>query len=67
MTDHETCASCSQRLDAEDQLVEQADEIERLFDALSFYEGIALNSVGVVGWHLNGEIAKWSEFDLPRC
>lgn len=34
MAEHETCSSCSQRLDAEDQLFEQAGTIERLRAAL---------------------------------
>lgn len=29
-------------------------------------QGIIRQSQGVAGWHLNGDIASWQDFDLPR-
>lgn len=29
-------------------------------------QNIMKQSKGVAGWHLNGEIAEWSSFDLPN-
>lgn len=40
--------------------------ITRLEAALDIYEGIVANSRGVDGWHLNGDIAEWDEFELPE-
>ncbi len=40
--------------------------IEQLEAALKVYEGIVAESRGVDGWHLNGDIAEWDEFDLPQ-
>lgn len=34
--------------------------------ALKVYEDIVSESRGVDGWHLNGDIAEWDEFDLPE-
>lgn len=38
-------------------------EIERLKSALSGMLGIVADSQGVAGYHLNGEISEWGEFE----
>ncbi|KKK62593.1 hypothetical protein LCGC14_3002760, partial [marine sediment metagenome] len=39
---------------------------EQLEAALKVYEDIVAESHGVAGWHLNGDLAEWGEFDLPQ-
>lgn len=45
----------------------QQERVERLQAALNAYEDIVTNSQGVAGWHLNGDVATWDEFDLPTA
>jgi len=43
------------------------DAIEKLpemVEALAAFVGIAADSNGVIGWHLNGDPASWDELDL---
>jgi hypothetical protein len=44
-------------------------ELERrnaeLAAALQWWSELTQESKGVAGWHLNGDIAPWSKFDLP--
>ena len=40
------------------------NEIDEALDALSIIEGIRNESRGVDGFHLNGDIATWSELDI---
>ena len=42
-----------------------SDRIELLEAALKVYEDIVSDSHGVDGYHLNGDIALWGEFELP--
>jgi len=39
--------------------------IKQLEAALKVYEDIVADSNGVDGYHLNGDIALWDEFELP--
>ena len=45
---------------------DRQERIDQLEAALKVYEGIVAESRGVDGWHLNGDIAEWGEFDLPQ-
>lgn len=38
-------------------------EVAKLVEALEGFLAIASDSTGVAGYHLNGEIAKWCEFE----
>ena len=48
-----------------DELVEQqpSPEVAKLVEALEGFLAIVADSTGVSGYHLNGNIAKWSEFE----
>lgn len=51
--------------EAIDESIQQCKRIEQLEAALKVYEDIVSASYGVDGYHLNGVIAPWNEFDLP--
>ena len=38
-------------------------EVEKLVEALEGFLAIVSDSSGVAGYHLNGDIAKWGEFE----
>ena len=42
------------------------ERIDQLEAALKVYEDIVADSTGVDGYHLNGTIALWDEFELPQ-
>ena len=35
-------------------------------ELLRAWDGLACESSGVAGWHLNGAVAEWNEFDCYR-
>jgi len=45
---------------------EIADTMEKMLDVVESIADIVNDSNGVVGFHLNGEVAEWDEFDLPE-
>lgn len=49
----------------EGRTINVAERIEQLEAALKTYEGIVAVSNGVDGYHLNGDMAEWDDFDLP--
>lgn len=42
---------------------EAARTIEALYEALKDVEGLIGESTGVIGFHLNGDVAEWGYFD----
>ncbi|HGV3449383.1 TPA: hypothetical protein ACNGYZ_003890 [Raoultella planticola] len=64
---------CSASLDAAiktgnvlaDQNAQLAAENVGMRETIDAVRGVADNSSGIAGWHLNGDIAKWSEI-LPE-
>ena len=47
------------------QFIAADAKVGRLEAALKVYEDIVADSSGVDGYHLNGDIALWGEFELP--
>ncbi len=44
------------------------DEADAMVAAvIDWYDGLVGESTGVAGYHLNGEVAGWGEFDRPKC
>lgn len=41
----------------------RAPEVAKLIEALEGFLAIVSDSTGVAGYHLNGEIAEWREFE----
>lgn len=60
--DHNCFTHAAIDLRAHDQA--QREEIARLREALEGFIGLINESHGVAGFHLNGDIAEWDEFDL---
>ena len=44
---------------------ELEQQLAELLWEVTYYREIKNGSRGVVGWHLNGHVAEWEEFDLP--
>jgi len=40
----------------------QAKEIQNMRQFIDDLRHTVANSEGVVGWHMNGDVARWSEF-----
>jgi hypothetical protein len=47
------------------QLAGERAKVRRLGAELRAVRDVIRESVGVAGWHLNGEIAAWDEFGWP--
>lgn len=57
--------NCPAGVDLQDWVKQLAAENVALRETIEAVRGVADNSSGISGWHLNGEIAKWSEI-LPE-
>jgi len=44
--------------------VKVAEGLKELVEAAEDIQAVINESNGVVGWHLNGDVAAWAEFDL---
>lgn len=56
---------CPAGVDLQDHLRKLAAESVGLRETVEAVRGVADNSSGIAGYHLNGDIAKWSEI-LPE-
>lgn len=56
---------CPAGVDLQDHLRQLAAENVGLRETVEAVRGVADNSSGIAGWHLNGDIAKWSDI-LPE-
>lgn len=59
------CQLMERCLAAEARVVELAAENVAMREIIDAVRGVADKSGGIAGWHLNGDIAKWSEI-LPE-
>ncbi|WP_447868982.1 hypothetical protein [Raoultella ornithinolytica] len=57
--------NCPTGVDLQDHLRKLAAESVGLRETVEAVRGVADNSSGIAGYHLNGDIAKWSEI-LPE-
>lgn len=57
--------NCPAGVDLQDWVKQLAAENLSMRETIEAVRGVADNSSGIAGWHLNGEIAKWSEI-LPE-
>lgn len=58
-------SGCPAGVDLQDWVKQLAAENLSMRETIEAVRGVADNSSGIAGWHLNGEIAKWSEI-LPE-
>ncbi len=58
-------SGCPAGVDLQDWVKKLAAENLSMRETIEAVRGVADNSSGIAGWHLNGEIAKWSEI-LPE-
>ncbi len=58
-------SGCPAGVDLQDWVKQLAAESMAMRETIESVRGVADNSSGIAGWHLNGEIAKWSEI-LPE-
>lgn len=58
-------SGCPAGVDLQDWVKQLAAENVAMRETIEAVRGVADNSSGISGWHLNGEIAKWSEI-LPE-
>ncbi len=58
-------SGCPAGVDLQDWVKQMAAENLSMRETIEAVRGVADNSSGIAGWHLNGEIAKWSEI-LPE-
>ncbi|HDU4419181.1 TPA: hypothetical protein RFT07_002678 [Klebsiella aerogenes] len=58
-------SGCPAGVDLQDWVKQLAAENVAMRETIEAVRGVADNSSGIAGWHLNGEIAKWSEI-LPE-
>ncbi|MGR7558339.1 hypothetical protein ACU6Y4_08960 [Klebsiella aerogenes] len=58
-------SGCPAGVDLQDWVKNLAAESLAMRETIEAVRGVADNSSGIAGWHLNGEIAKWSEI-LPE-
>ncbi|WP_334659550.1 hypothetical protein [Klebsiella aerogenes] len=58
-------SGCPAGVDLQDWVKQLAAENLSMRETIEAVRGVADDSSGIAGWHLNGEIAKWSEI-LPE-
>lgn len=58
-------SGCPAGVDLQDWVKQLAADNLAMRETIEAVRGVADNSSGIAGWHLNGEIAKWSEI-LPE-
>ena len=58
-------SGCPAGVDLQDWVKQLAEENLSMRETIEAVRGVADNSSGIAGWHLNGEIVKWSEI-LPE-
>lgn len=58
-------SGCPAGVGLQDWVKQLAAESLAMRETIEAVRGVADNSSGIAGWHLNGEIAKWSEI-LPE-
>ena len=58
-------SGCPADVDLQDWVKRLAADNLAMRETIEAVRGVADNSSGIAGWHLNGEIAKWSEI-LPE-
>ncbi|WP_313903118.1 hypothetical protein [Klebsiella aerogenes] len=58
-------SGCPAGVDLQDWVKQLVADNLAMRETIEAVRGVADNSSGIAGWHLNGEIAKWSEI-LPE-
>ena len=48
-------------------MISRAEADARVAAVIDWYDGLVGESTGVAGYHLNGDVAGWGEFDRPTC
>lgn len=48
-------------------MIPRAEADARVAAVIDWYDGLVGSSTGVAGYHVNGAVAGWGEFDRPTC